>query len=221
VVPTFMPMHSRTGLLFNPQLPLVGGLDPGIGGTAIIFGQEDHRGRLNVVGELQAEGVGAARFIADHLQPYLRQHFPGAQVVIAPDPSAANRSQTDERAVVDLYRKHFAVKIETNNHLTNRLSAIEHYTTRLIEGGPALWVDVERCPRLIRALRGGWKFQLEKQSDGTVKPVPVKNTHSHTGDAFGYLARYFHRQQERNGRMTLPTGARPLPRPVVPQYHFR
>lgn len=228
VVPTFKTdLHlSKAPLKYNPGLLLVAGFDPGIGGSAMMFGQEDHHGRLLVFGELVQSGIGVQRFIDERLKPYLRQRFPGLDArdrfVIAPDPAAANRTQTDERTVVDVLKRHFKVRTESNNRLPLRLNAIEHYTTRLTDAGPALVVDAEACPLLVRALKGGWKYELDK--DELVKGnMPAKNAHSHCGDSFGYLARYFHRQADKNEAYS-STGIKPF---VPPRsfggtaYHYR
>jgi hypothetical protein len=210
VVPTFRPeLHvSKARLLFNEHLPLVGSFDPGIGGSAMTIGQEDIDGRLLVLGELVQEGYGASRFISERLKPYLRRHFPTLDpnnFVIAPDPAAGNRGQSDEKTVVDIFKKHYRVVIETNNRLPLRLDAIEHYTTRLIDGRPAILIDGEMCPQLIRALKGGWRYALDKKE--LVKgSEPEKNAHSHVGDGFGYLCRYYHRQAGKNERYTMAGG---------------
>ena len=224
VVPTFrteLHLSSRT-LIFDPRLPLVVGLDPGIGGSAMIFGQEDLSGRLRVLGELIQSGMGATRLRDERLKPYLRARFPGAQTVIAPDPAANSRTQTDERTVMDVFKKSFPVVAETNNRLPLRLNAIEHYTTRLTDMGPALIIDAQHCPQLVRALKGGWRYVRDTKRDMVKGLEPEKNQYSHTGDAFGYLCRHFHRQAEREMRYNRP-GVRPFtpPRSFGPTYHIR
>jgi len=225
VVPTFKPaLHiSKTPLKYNPYLPLVLGLDPGLGGSAIIIGQEDLHGRLLVLGELVQSGYGAERLITERLRPYLRRRFPDADVYIAPDPAAGNRAQTDESSVVDVFKKYFPgkVKVESNNRLPLRLDAMESYTTKLTDVGPALLIDEAECPVLIRALKGGWRFEMVPKN-GELKPEPEKNPSSHPGDAFGYLARYFHRQYERGARYgQSPTDYRRGPPVSTPaRYNF-
>lgn len=191
---------SKKPLRWNPGLPLVIGFDPGLGGSALIFGQEDYHGRLLILGELVQEGYGARRLIDERLRPYLRRRFPDAQVIIAPDPAAANRTQTDEKTVVDEFKRAFVVKIETNNRLPLRINAIEHYATTLTEVGPALLVDPVECPNVIRALKGGWRYAMDVKKGVMKGADPEKNAYSHTGDGTGYLARFFHRQIERNDR---------------------
>ena len=224
VVATFRSdLHlSRRPLQFTKHLPLVVGFDPGLAGSALIFGQEDAAGRLCVLGELVQSGYGAQRLISERMKPYIRQHFPDAQVIVAPDPAAANRSQSDEKSVVDEFRRHFTVKVESNNRLPMRLEAIEHYTTRLVEGGAALLIDPHMCPVLVRALKGGWRYVLDTKRDVIKSPEPEKNAYSHPGDAFGYLCRFFHRQALRDMKYsTVNTKKFTLPRQSGAAYHFR
>lgn len=210
VVPTFQSqLHlSKGGLKYNPHLPIIGGFDPGLGGSAMIFGQEDIDGRLVVLGELIQVGFGTTRFVSERLRPYLRRRFPDSDFIVAPDPAAGNRAQNDEKTAVDILKKYYPVKIETNNRLPLRLDAIEHFTTRLVEGKPALIIDEKECPILVRALKGGWRYALDKHEQAK-SDTPEKNPYSHPGDAFGYLARYFHRQASRNERYT-SSGAKPF-----------
>lgn len=226
VVKTFnADIHiAKTKLRYTPLLKLVGGLDPGLAGMAMLLGQEDLYGRLLVMGEIGAVGMGVTRFINEKLKPYLRTYFDDADFVIAPDPAASNRGQLNERAVIDELRKHFTVKEDTNNRLSVRLDAIEHYSARVTEMGPALLIDKEMCPMLCRALAGGWRYEkMKRSSDDEFKPQPEKNGYSHYGDAFGYLCRYFHKTYKKAGRDNLATpGGRAAPqmlqRPV--RYNF-
>jgi hypothetical protein len=220
VVPTFRTdLHvAKKPLLFNPLLDLVIGLDPGVSHSAMIFGQMDLHGTVHILGELVQQGYGAERLIREVLKPYMLRRFPDANVVIAPDPAAANRSQTDERTIVQVFRKYFPVKVESNNQLSLRLDAIEHFTTKLVQGHAAILIDPHQCPILLRALKGGWRYEMDPKGQIT-KPMPDKrNPYSHPGDAFGYLCRYFHRGVERE-----TTGAKKFtpPRSFGANYHMR
>ena len=200
VVATFKPEQhlSRHPIKFQTQLPLVIGFDPGIAGSAMIFGQLTLDGQLLVQGELVQTGYGAQRLVDERLKPYIRLRFPLAQkIIIAPDPAANSRGASDERTIVSVLKKHYDVSIETNNRLPLRLDAIEHFTTKLLDVGPALQIDQRYCPILVRALKGGWRYAMDTKK-GTTKSIdPEKNAYSHPGDGFGYLARYFHRQTSR------------------------
>jgi hypothetical protein len=224
VVSSFKPERhvAAKPLIFNPNLDLVIGLDPGLGGSALIFTQEDLEGRLLVLDELVQDNMGVERMIVTRLKPMLRARYKDAQVVIAPDPAAAQRAMTDERAVADILKRHFAVKIETNNRFPLRLDAIDHFATRLTDMGPALQIDPNRCPQLLRALKGGWRYAVDTKK-GVVKGAePEKNSHSHVGDAFGYAARYHHKADQRyGGRQRRAQTARPARSTTPPAYHFR
>lgn len=218
---------SKTPLRYDPNLHLVGGYDPGLGGAAMIFGQQDLEGRLHVLGEIITSGVGASRFVHERLRPYLARRFPELQpgdFTIAPDPAANNRNANDENTIVATLKRYYPVSIESNNRLPLRLDAIDHFCTHSPFGMPGLLVDEQHCPILIRALKGGWRYALDnkEQLRGGSDAKPEKNAYSHPGDSFGYLARYFHRDAERNARYG-PGGAPAFtpPRTFGNAYHFR
>lgn len=224
VVPTFRAdLHLSTKpLKFNPYLPLVIGWDPGVNNSALVFGQEDLNSRLNVVGELMASGYGASRLLKELVIPYINARFRGAEIVVAPDPAAAQRAQSDEKSVVDEIRRYYPVKIESNNRLPLRLQAIEHFSTRLVVGGAALAIDAQACPMLVRALKGGWRYPINSKTSTVTALEPEKNQYSHPGDAFGYLCRYYHRQDQRSARYMSPTGQRLTPpKSMGSNYHAR
>ena len=231
VVDSFKPaLHiSHSRLRYDPLLPLILGLDPGLAGTALIFTQYDLHSRLLVLGELLASNIGAKRFIVERLRPYLRTYFPLVlqtnNLIVAPDPAANNRQPSDERTIAQDFRDAFgthAVKVETNNRLHIRLDAIEHCTTRLTDVGPALLIDEKMCPVLIRALKGGWRWKINTKTDEATGKEPEDNMFTHPGDGFGYAARYAHKAE---GRMLFSPEGKLMPKFVPPRnqgvrYHF-
>lgn len=228
VITTFKShLHiSHARLPFNPLIPLVIGLDPGLAGSALIFGQQDFHGRLLILGELIQSNFGAQRLIRDRLKPYLRRRFPNAtRIIIAPDPAAMQRTANDERTVVHEFGRHYDIKVETNNRLPLRIDAIDHFTTYLTDVGPALQIDEHECPVLIRALKGGWRYEMDQKKDQMKGPDPEKNKWSHAGDAAGYLARYWHRltlKEQRYSHVGTDGKPRPAfvpPRSFGPGYH--
>ncbi len=194
VVPTFSrELHvSKYPIEPNQNIELIIGYDPGLAGSALIFGQMDLFGRLLVFDEIILQNYGTERMIRDRLLPLIKHKYEGFDVVIAPDPAANSRSMSNETSIVQIlkeekWRKYWRVKVDDNNLLSPRLEAIEAFTTKITEKGPALRVDAS-CKVLIRALTGGWRY--EKTQKGIEKVVPEKNEYSHPGDAFGYLCRY-------------------------------
>lgn len=231
VVQSFNPrVHlSNRPLRYDPNLDLIAGYDPGIGGAAMIFGQEDMEGRLYVLGEIITSGVGAARFISERLRPWLNRRCPDLQpgrFIIAPDPAASGRSPNDESTILATIRRYYPVSIESNNRLPLRLDAIDYFCTGLTYGLPRLVIDAQACPTLVRALKGGWRYALDskEQLRGGGAAKPEKNAYSHPGDGFGYLCRYFHRQALQNERYRAgPGGAKPFvpPRSFGANYFHR
>jgi len=211
---------AKKPLIYNPNLPLIAGIDPGLKGSAVIFGQLDLHGRLCVLGECVQSGYGAVRLAKEIIRPYLARRFPGAKLVLAPDPAANNRSQTDERAVVAVLRDFWPCVIESNNRLPVRLDAIEYFSARLVDGGmPALLIDPVQCPILIRALKGGWRWELNAKKGGMIRgSEPEDNQYTHPGDAFGYLCRYFHKG---SGREITFAGRKFVVPRFKQNYHFR
>lgn len=216
VIATFNPkLHvADTRLTPNKNLPLIGGFDPGMN-SAMILGQQNNHGRLMVLDELVQRDMGAERFVSNRLRPLLRSKYPDYDFTISPDPAAAQRTPTNEKTVMDVLKRHFKVRLATtNNRLPGRIEAIEHYTCRLTEDGPALQVD-PTLKHLIRSLRGGWQYA--KSNRNIISIEPVKNDHSHPGDAFGYLCQHFYRDHTRDVRSRdfVP------PRVASNQYHIR
>jgi len=221
---------SKTPLRYDPNLDLVAGYDPGLGGSAMTFGQQDLEGRLHVLGEITASGLGAGRFLNERLRPFLSRGFADCQpgrFIIAPDPAANNRSANDENTILATIKRAYPVSIESNNRLPLRLDAIDYFCTGMVYGLPRLVIDEKACPVLVRALKGGWRYMLDKAEtirEGGRGPIPEKNVYSHNGDSFGYLARYFHRHSLKNERYTLGgAGIKPFvpPRSSGSSYHHR
>ena len=226
VVPQFREeVHvARRPLQWNKHKPLIVSLDPGIAGSAMLLWQDDYDGRINIYRELVQEGYGAQRLIEERLIPVLRQDFHGAEVIIVPDPAAANRTPTDEGSVVKIFKRYFQVEVESNNRFPLRLNAIEHFTSKLIQGTGAVQIDPRGCPVLIRALKGGWRYTADLKKDILKGSQPDKNPFSHVGDAFGYFCRYFHKgvlREEKYG-ISSKGGFRSPPRQwKPPNYHAR
>jgi hypothetical protein len=203
VVATFNRQLHVAGkrLIPDPYLPLIIGYDPGMS-SALIFGQYDMYGRLCIVDEMVLKGFGTERMIRDRLLPRLKMKYSGFEVIIAPDPAGNSRTPTDERTVVQVlkqqkYKKFWSVKVDNTNLLQPRLDAIDYFTTRLTEVGPAFLVDPS-CRKTIRALASGWRY--ENTQKGEEKSKPVKNESSHPGDGVGYLCRYCVTNEARNGK---------------------
>lgn len=181
---------AKEPLKFNPATsnPIVVGFDCGLTPTAVI-GQLDYRGRLLVYRSLTSDGMGALRFAREKLKPLLVNDFPRANVIVTIDPAGTTRSQTDERTVMDILRgEQLAVSPAKTNTLTARLSAVDSYLTRMIDGKPAVLLDPS-CTELVSALQTKYRYKLRK--DGDFEDTPEKShPWSDLADALQYLAMY-------------------------------
>jgi hypothetical protein len=217
--------HVHSGLQFNRLLPLIVGFDPGLGGSAFVFMQLDLQGHLNVLGELVQRGMGAQRLVDERLKPYLAARFPDARVKLSVDPAANLRSQNDERTIVKTLKKDFDVWSESNNRLPLRLNAIDYFATRSVGAHePALRIDGDHCPMLVRGCLGGWRWATHNKYDMTKSDEPEDTPYTHVCDAFAYGARYFHKKDEGTEHQRDPKktpGGVFAARAATPRYHFR
>ena len=198
--------------------PLLMGLDFGRDPCAVIC-QPDHRGRLLVLEEIIAEDIGLEMQLQRRIKPaLLDERYMGKAVIIVGDPSGTHRSTLYEETTFDLIKREglMAYPAPTND-VERRVGAVESWLLGSRESGPALLIDRKRCPTLIRALAGGYRYG--KTRSGQRKPVPDKNEYSHVMDAFQYACVTAHggmsdmianrlRRKARN-----PAEARPRVRP--------
>lgn len=165
--------------------PLLLGLDFGRDPCGVLC-QPDHRGRLLVLEEIIAEDIGLELQLQRVIKPALMQlRYMGKAVVIVGDPAGRQRSTLYEETSFDLIKREglMAYPAPTND-VTKRINAVESWLLGSRDGGPAVLIDRERCPTLIRALGGGYRYG--KTRGGKRKPVPDKNDYSHVMDAFQY-----------------------------------
>lgn len=165
--------------------PLLLGLDFGRDPCAIIC-QPDHRGRLLVLEEIIAEDIGLELQLQRRIKPTLMsERYIARPVTIVGDPAGMQRSTLYEETSFDLIKREglMAYPAPTND-IEKRINAVESWLLAGRDTGPALLIDRARCPTLIRALAGGYRYG--KSRDGRRKPVPDKNDYSHIMDAFQY-----------------------------------
>lgn len=167
--------------------PLLVGLDFGRDPCSVVT-QLDHRGRLLILEEIMAEDIGLELQIQRAIKPALfQERYLGKPVVIVGDPAGNQRSTLYEETSFDLIKREgFKAYPAPTNDIDARIRAVESYLLSQRDGGPAMLIHRDRCPTLIRALAGGYRFA--KSRDGRRKPNPDKNEYSHIADALQYAA---------------------------------
>lgn len=165
--------------------PLLMGLDFGRDPCAIIC-QPDHKGRLLVLEEIIAEDVGLEIQLQRGIKPVIMgERYLGRSIIVVGDPAGRQRSTLYEETSFDLIKRYgLRAYPAPTNDIAKRIGAVEAWLLGQRDGGPALLIDRERCPTLIRALAGGYRYARMK--NGNRKPTPDKNEFSHIADAFQY-----------------------------------
>lgn len=178
VVPEIEPLRGQ---------PLFVGQDFGRDPWGIIT-QMDHRGRLLVLEEIEAHDTGLINHCRLTLRPkLLHPRYQGMSIVIIGDPAGKDKSQYDEVTAFDiLKREGFTAMPALTNNIESRLRAVEAYLLQQRDGGPAILFDRGRCPKLIQAMNGMYRYS--KTSLDISKPKPDKNEWSHVSDALQYAA---------------------------------
>lgn len=182
---SFHVHDSEEGLQPVSGHPLLIGQDFGRDPCSVIC-QLDHKGRLLVLEEVLAEDTGLEIHIEKALRPALMQaRYLGKPVAIIGDPSGNSKSSIYEETTFDvLKRMGFAALPAPTNDLDPRLRSIEAFLLAQRDGGPAILFDKKRCPVLIRAMSGGYRYAKTKL--GQRKPLPDKNEYSHIADSLQY-----------------------------------
>lgn len=167
--------------------PLIVGQDFGRNPCAVVA-QPDHKGRLLILDEIVAEDMGLEVHITTNLRPKLSQErYITRRGMIVGDPSGAQRSSLYEENSFNMLADHgYAAYPAPTNDLEMRLRAVEKLFMRQIDGGPAILIDESRCPYLINALNGMYRFA--KRRDGELRSLPDKgHPWSDLADALQYI----------------------------------
>jgi hypothetical protein len=183
VVPSLTP-HPSSLLLVGQDF----GRDP-----CSLLCQIDPKGRLLVLQEVIAEGIGLEQHIDRSLRPAIMQErYLTLPVAMVGDPAGKSKSSIYEETTFDvLKRKGFRAFPAPTNDIDPRIRAVEAWFAKQYDGGPAILIDKDRCPTLIRALGGNYRYAKTKA--GQLKPLPDK-THpwSDIIDALQYVCLVAH-----------------------------
>ena len=178
--------HVRDDVLPVSSQPIMVGQDFGRDPCSVI-GQLDHKGRLLILQEVIAEDTGLERHIESALRPaLLQERYLGKPCALVGDPSGISKSSIYEETTFDVLKRMglHAFPAPTND-IDPRLRAVEAFLLGQRDGGPAFIIDRDRCPVLVRALGGGYRYARTRM--GTRKLSPDKNEYSHVMDALQYL----------------------------------
>jgi hypothetical protein len=196
----FGPDPSGTavfGSTFKMSFHAVDDLEP-VPGTMLIVGQDfgrspcsvicqvNSKGQLLVLEEIMADDIGLELQIKTRLRPTLTQErYFGCPAVIIGDPAGAAKSTMFEISEFDMLRNEgFAAMKAVTNDIDRRIEAVEKFLLGAVYGEPMFLIDKSRCPQLVRALAGGYRYAYNKA--GQRKTTPEKDEASHISDALQY-----------------------------------
>lgn len=171
--------------------PLLVGIDFGRDPCAVIA-QLDHAGRLLILDEIIAEDMGLEIQVNQFLKPRLvSERYLGRAIAMVGDPAGRAKGSIYEETSFDaLKRMGFMAFPAPTNDIDARIRAVESFLLASRGAGPAILIDKGRCPTIVRALGGGYRYARTKQ--GQRKPTPEKNEWSHVMDAVQYVALVAH-----------------------------
>ena len=149
--------------------------------------QMDHKGRLMCLEEVAGVDIGLEQHLKNNLLPALLQsRYAGRPIVIVGDPSGAARDSLFEVNSFDLCKSMgLPAERAPTNDLDPRLRSVEAFLIRQVDGGGAILFDQQRCPTLVQAMNGGYRFS--KTKDDESRSLPDKNPYSHVADALQYV----------------------------------
>lgn len=199
--PGFHVSKSNLQAISQSINPLIIGMDNGLQAAAVI-GQQDMRGRVNVLGECFVPAdttMGVESFLDKLLIPKLRSEYPlfkPENICFVLDPACWQRSQVDEKTIADaIHRRGYRVIKPNTNDPERRIAAVEGLLVRQIDGVAGFLID-PRCAYLASACEWGYRFK--KTAAGLGSSVPEKNHFSHISDAMQYLCWHFNMQLDTN-----------------------
>ena len=172
--PVFSSFKTELHVALKPLIiqpgPLIIGVDAGLTPTATIC-QLDYQGRLLVHDSVTGNSMGALRFCREVLRPLLTNKYAQKSAVVIIDPAAFQRAQTDERTVADIFKKEgFHVKPAITNTIAARLSSVDGYLTRTVDGKPSILIDTAGCGPLILALRSKYRYKTNTKGETDTTP---------------------------------------------------
>lgn len=180
-------IHVSTGLV-----PVKGGeltlcWDFGLNPTCLIT-QVTPLGHWLILEAYVGDGIGVEELIVETIKPVLAARYKGYRWKHVGDPAGQNREQSSsKRSAVRVIRQELGGYFRAGPiTIRERIEPLRSVLSRTIGGRGLVQVDRRRAKAVVGALRGGWHFK--ESTDGVISPEPVKDMHSHPGDAASYGA---------------------------------
>lgn len=146
-------------------------------------------GHWQFLDALVGEDIGVYELIRDAVKPLLADKYRGFSWTHIGDPAGTQREQTSiKQSPVQVIKSSLGGKwISGPQRPTSaRVDPLRECLRKTRNGTGLIRVDRANAAAIWHALRGGWHYHVARS--GLVSGEPVKNMHSHPGDAAGYGA---------------------------------
>ncbi len=129
--------------------------------------QMDHKGRLMVLEEVRGQ-TGLEQHVKQSLVPTLvSERYRGLPVAVVGDPSGrAMDSLFEVNAFRLLQSLGLPAEPAPTNDIEPRIRSVEAFLMRQVDGRGAVQIDRSRCPTLVQALDGAYKFERKDDPSG-------------------------------------------------------
>jgi hypothetical protein len=180
-------IHLATGLAPVRGADLVLLWDFGLNPTCIIT-QVTPLGHWLILQSIVGDGIGVQELIAEVVKPLLQSRYFGFRWRHIGDPNGVMREQSSSRqSAVRVIRTELGGTFRAGPvSFSERVEPLRAVLSRTLQGRAVVQVDRSRAREVHLSLRGGWHFR--ESATGVYSPDPVKDMHSHPGDAMGYGA---------------------------------
>lgn len=171
------PMPNRTVYRF---------WDAGLNPTCVFY-QTTPRGRLFILDTLRGDNMGMRQFLKLQVIPLMNRRYSEIEDwEDIGDPNCLMREQSDsETSAALIINEALDTSFIGGPDLwAPRREAVKEIFTRMVDGEPMILLSSHEGI-LHRALRGGWSYKKDNAGN-VLKDKPIKNIHSHPGDALSY-----------------------------------
>jgi hypothetical protein len=171
--PAEVAQGKRWALEPSSGYPLIIVQDFGRNPCALIC-QPDHKGRALVLEEIVSEDMGLQMHIQQRLLPTLnKERYINRPFYVIGDPAGTAKNTTFEETSFDTLKSHGlrAFPAPTNDP-DKRIAAVDNLLLQQRDGGAALLIDADLCPKLVLAMSGRYRFA--KRKNGQLSPRPEK-----------------------------------------------
>lgn len=155
-----------------------------------IISQLSPMGEWLILDALVGDGIGVVELIENELRPLWMDRYEGGRhaLVHIGDPAGSQRSQVSimDTPVAAIKKNMGGTWKPGPVAVDLRLEPLRAVLTQTVLGRGKVQVDRERAKPVHWALRGGYHFNVSPS--GITSTTPVKDMHSHVGDAMGYGA---------------------------------